>query len=173
MFSYILYKYTYMCVVECEPTFLENKVLFLFFFPNFGTSYKSFPFTGSVSPSDGWCDPVLTLISVFDQIPDFSHGTVFFPGLDWRASGQNPLAVRFSATCPVNAVTDGSLLHEQLRRPESTRTSHHLDAASKDFSSGADKTLSRGSGAQTSDSHQLRVYSCQPRMCKLFYTFHS
>lgn len=33
MFSYILYKYTYMCVVECEPTFLENKVLFLFFFP--------------------------------------------------------------------------------------------------------------------------------------------
>lgn len=48
-----------------------------------------------------------------------------------------------------------------------------LAVASEDFSSGADKTLNHHHTPQCSDSHQLWLHSCQPRMRTLFHTFHS
>lgn len=42
----------------------------------------------------------------------------------WWAGWQHPIQLHLLATCPVNIVTDGSFLLEQLWRPESIRTLH-------------------------------------------------
>lgn len=59
----------------------------------------------------------------------------------WRTGWQHPIKLHLLATCPLNAVTDGSFLLEQLKRPWVYPDIASLTAASEDFSSGANKTL--------------------------------